>query len=84
LSTASIKVDRFTGERELFRILDTDLGIALDFVSRLLPLISRLFLSGEADRDGTDGGEKELDTSISISIVCDLQLEKVAGEKLLH
>src|SRR5271170_2158481 len=50
-----------------------------DFVSRLLPLVSRLFFSGEVDRGGTDGGENELDTSISISIVCDLQLEQVEG-----
>jgi len=66
------------------RIVGTDLGMLADFVSRLLPLISRFFLSGEVDRDGTDGGENELDTSISISIVCDLQLEKIVVEKLLH
>jgi len=71
---ASTNVDRLVGDRELFRIVGRDFGTLADLLSRLLPLISRPFLSGEVDRDGTDGGESELDTSVSISIVCDLSL----------
>ena len=48
-STASTKLARLTGDWELFRMVGPDFGMVVDLLSRLLPLISRLFFSGEVD-----------------------------------